>query len=136
MRQEDFPHSFWAFFKKDYFKVWQTEKVSQISNQLLQSVWKSYYKSITGITKWDKIYYKLWQVLQSVTITKLLFYFVWRTCKYIRLLMFSLSKYFTLNNLFRFTSKRIFSHELICLMVLKSKISLIVHKKNFFRLLF
>lgn len=90
--------------------------------KLLQKYYR-YYKvrqnllqTLTGITKCDN--YKI-AILFCMT------------CKYIRLLMFSLSKYFTLNNLFRFTSKRIFSHELICLMVLKSKISLIVHKKNF-----
>ena len=49
-----------VFFEKINYKVWQTEKVSQISKQLLQSVTKSYHKV-------RRIYYKIRQVLQCLT---------------------------------------------------------------------
>ena len=69
---------FSGFFEKNYYKVWQTEKVAWISNWLLKSVTKIYFnvtdftkcdnnllQTMTVITKWNKIYYKVWQVLKK-----------------------------------------------------------------------
>ena len=62
---------YWPFWKI-YCKVWQTEKVSRISDWLLQSVTKIYYKVLQVFqskTKFIKKCYKYYKVWQKV-ITK------------------------------------------------------------------
>ena len=55
-----------GLFEKTYHKMWQTEKVSRISKQLLPYVTESCYK-VWHVFESETIYYKAWPVLQSVT---------------------------------------------------------------------